>query len=138
MDDRSMGIRNVAVRRAAERGMTLIEIMIVILIMAMIATGVSLAVVSRLNAAQEKDARIGSCTIRSAVQMYIAEHPRKCPSLEDLKDGYLDAAKGAQDPWEQDYVVDCAGNAKDPDVYSLGPDGQSGEPIRCEKEKSKD
>jgi general secretion pathway protein G len=137
MDDRNTGIRRHVADRAAERGMTLIEIMIVILIMAMIATGVSIAVVSRLKSAQEKDARIGACTIKSAVQMYMAEHPRKCPSLEDLKGAYIDESKGTMDPWEQDYVVDCAGDSKEPDVYSQGPD-EGGAPIRCEKEKSKD
>ena len=136
MEDRNTWVRRRIADRMAERGMTLIEIMIVIVIKAMIATGVSLAVVSRLKSAQEKDARIGACTIRSAMQMYMAEHPRKCPSPEDLAGGYIDAAKGTQDPWEQDYVIDCG--TKDPDVYSLGPDGQGGTPIRCEKEKSED
>jgi general secretion pathway protein G len=126
--------RRHAIRRAAERGMTLIEIMIVILIMAMIATGVSIAVVQRLESARESDARVGACTIKSAVTMYMAEHPRKCPTLEDLLGPYMDASKGTKDPWEQDYVIDCAN--KEPDVYSLGADGQSGEPIKCEKKKS--
>jgi hypothetical protein len=93
-------------------------------------------VVSRLKSAQEKDARIGACTIKSAMQMFMAEHPRKCPTVEDLSGGYIDAAKGSQDPWGQDYVIDCSAN--DPDVYSIGPDGQGGTPIRCEKEKSED
>ena len=126
--------RRCATRRAAERGMTLIEIMIVILIMAMIATGVSIAVTQRLESARESDARIGACTIGNAVTMYMAEHPRKCPTLEDLKGGYLDANKGTLDPWEQDYVIDCAN--KEPEVYSLGKDGQGGTPIKCSKEKS--
>ena len=136
MDDRNTWIRRHVADMAAERGMTLIEIMIVIVIMAMIATGVSIAVVSRLKSAQEKDARIGACTIKSAVQMYMAEHTRKCPSLDDLKGSYIDEAKGTQDPWGVDYVVDCAGS-KDPDVYSQGSD-EGGSPIRCEKEQSKD
>ena len=123
-------------RRTAERGMTLIEIMIVILIMAMIATGVSIAVTQRLESARESDARVGACTIKSAVTMYIAEHPRKCPTLEDLKGAYLDANKGTLDPWEQDYVIDCS--SKEPDVYSKGADGEGGEPIRCEKKKSEE
>ncbi|MCK9462379.1 MAG: type II secretion system protein GspG [Proteobacteria bacterium] len=88
-------------------------------------------VLGRFGEAREKDARIGACTINSAVQLYMAEHPRKCPSLEDLKDGYLDAARGMRDPWDQDYVIDCTGQG--PDVYSVGPDGQGGEPIHCEK-----
>lgn len=131
MEDRNTGIRRRIADRATERGMTLIEIMIVILIMAMIATGVSIAVTQRLESARESDARIGACTIGNAVTMYMAEHPRKCPSLEDLKDGYLDAARGTLDPWDQDYVIDCS--SKVPDVYSVGADGQGGQPIRCEK-----
>ena len=136
MEDRNTGIRRRIADRAAERGMTLIEIMIVILIMAMIATGVSIAVTQRLESARESDARIGACTIGNAVTMYMAEHPRKCPTLEDLKDGYLDAARGTQDPWDQDYVVDCTN--KVPDVYSPGPDGQGGTPVRCEKKSSEE
>ena len=115
----------------AQRGMTLIEIMIVIIIMAMIATGVSLAVMKQLDKSRIKDARMGACTIRSAVQLYMADHPRKCPSLEDLKDGYLDSKKRVQDPWNQDYTIEC--ESDDPDVYSAGPDGEGGKPIRCEK-----
>jgi general secretion pathway protein G len=136
MEDRNTVIQRHIAARVAERGMTLIEIMIVILIMAMIATGVSIAVTQRLESARESDARIGACTIGNAVTMYMAEHPRKCPTLEDLKDGYLDAAKGTQDPWDQDYVIDCTD--KVPDVYSPGPDGQGGTPVRCEKKKSEE
>ena len=115
----------------AQRGMTLIEIMIVIIIMAMIATGVSLAVMKQLDKSRIKDARMGACTIRSAVQLYMADHPRKCPSLEDLMDGYLGSKKRVQDPWNQDYTIECEGD--EPDVYSAGPDGEGGKPIRCEK-----
>jgi general secretion pathway protein G len=136
MGDRSTGFRRRIAKRAAERGMTLIEIMIVILIMAMIATGVSIAVTQRLESARESDARVRACTVKSAVEMYVMEHPRKCPSLEDLKGDYIKSETGTQDPWDQDYVIDCSG--KDPDVYSLGPDGQGGTPIRCEKKKSED
>lgn len=93
------------------------------------------AVFERVDRARESDARIGACTIGYAMKMYMTEHPRKCPSLEELKDGYLDAT-GTQDPWKQDYVIDCS--AKLPDVYSLGPDGQDGTPIRCEKQKKKE
>jgi general secretion pathway protein G len=135
MENRATGSKRRVAARAAERGMTLIEIMIVILIMAMIATGVSIAVTQRLESARESDARVGACTIKSAVTMYMAEHPRKCPTLEDLNGGYLDANKGTLDPWDQDYVIDCSN--KDPDVYSLGAD-EGGEPIKCEKKKSED
>ena len=115
----------------AQRGMTLIEIMIVIMIMASIATAVSLAVMKQLEKSRIKDARMGACTMRSAVQLYMADHPRQCPSLEDLMDGYLDSKKRVQDPWNQDYTIECEGD--EPDVYSAGPEGEGGKPIRCEK-----
>jgi len=136
MENRATGSKHRAVARAAERGMTLIEIMIVILIMAMIATGVSIAVTQRLESARISDARVGACTVGNAVTLYMAEHPRKCPTLEDLKGSYIDDAKGTLDPWEQDYVIDCTN--KIPDVYSAGPDGQGGKPIRCAKEKDEE
>ena len=132
MGDRNKRIRRRVGDRAAERGMTLIEIMIVILIMAMIATTVSIAVFSQLEDARLKDARIGACTVKNAVQLYIANHPRKCPSAEDLiQDEVLDKAKGIKDPWDQDYVIEC--NGREPDVYSRGADEAGSKPIRCEK-----
>jgi general secretion pathway protein G len=121
-------IKRVLSAGQAERGMTLIEIMIVIIIMAMIATGVSLAVMKQLDKSRIKDAKMGACTIRSAVQLYLAENPNKCPSLEDLTGGYLDSKKRVQDPWNQDYVIECDGD--EPAVYSLGSDGNG--KITCE------
>ena len=114
---------------AAMRGMTLIEIMIVIIIMAMIATGVSIAVMSQLDKSRVKDARMGACTIRSAVQLYLAENPNQCHTMDDLKDGYIDKKKRSQDPWNQDYVIECDGD--EPDVYSPGKDGNGR--LTCEE-----
>jgi len=94
------------------------------------------AVFERVDLARESDARVGACTIGYAVTMYIAEHPRKCPTLDDLKNGYVDAPKGTQDPWKQDYVIDCS-NPLSPDVYSKGAD-DGAEPLRCEKKKSEE
>ncbi len=120
-----------AICKAGQRGMTLIEIMIVIIIMAMIATGVSLAVTKQLEKSRVKDARMGACTIRNAVILYMAENPGQCPSVDDLKDGYLDTKKRTEDPWNQPYTIDCSG--PDPDVFSQGGEGESGKPISCEK-----
>jgi len=119
------------VERAAQRGMTLIEIMIVIIIMASIATGVSLAVVKQLEKSRIKDAQMSACTIRNAVTLFQAENPSQCPSIDDLKDGYLDSQKRTEDPWNHPYIIDCTGS--DPDVYSNGPDGSGSEPIRCKQ-----
>lgn len=118
--------RNGASRRAAERGMTLIEIMIVVIIMAMIATGVAVAVMPQLEKSRIKTARSDVAAIRTAVQLYLADNPSGCPTVEDLKQNrLLDSAKRTTDPWDQEFVIKCqAGD--DPEVYSIGPDKQEG------------
>jgi len=118
--------RAAASKLAAERGMTLIEIMIVVIIMAMIATGVAVAVMPQLEKSRIKTARSDVAAIRTAVQLYLADNPSGCPSVEDLKQGrLLDQAKRTTDPWDQEFVIKCqAGD--DPEVYSIGPDKQEG------------
>lgn len=109
----------------AQRGMTLIEIMIVVIIMAMIATGVAVAVMPQLEKARINDARSNVAAIRSAVQLYLAEHPGKCPGIEDLKGEYLDKGKRTTDPWDKEFIISCA-DGDDPEVFSTGPDMQEG------------
>lgn len=115
-------------RRAGKRqeGMTLIEIMIVVIIMAMIATGVAVAVMPQLEKAKIKQAKSDIGAIRTAVQLFLAENSTKCPSVEDLQsESYLDKGKRSKDPWDRDFVISCP-TGEDPDVFSTGPDGQEG------------
>ncbi|MDD5307761.1 MAG: type II secretion system protein GspG [Deltaproteobacteria bacterium] len=115
-----------ATRRAAEQGMTLIEIMIVVIIMATIATGVAVAVVPAMGRANVKQAATDANSVRSAVMMYVAENPGKCPSMDDLKSGkFIDKTKRTTDPWDKEFVIRCT-EGDDPEVFSLGPDGQEG------------
>ncbi|MDJ0763745.1 MAG: type II secretion system protein GspG [Myxococcota bacterium] len=113
-------------RYVAEQGMTLIEIMIVVIIMAMIATGVAVAVIPRLEKARVDSAKSDVAAIRTAVQLYLAENPGKCPSIDDLKtERYLDQGKRTTDPWDKDFLISCS-EGDDPDVFSMGPDMQEG------------
>lgn len=109
-----------------QEGMTLIEIMIVVIIMTMIATGVAVAVIPRLEKARIDTAKTNVSSIRAAVQMYLAENANKCPSMDDLlSERYLDKGKETNDPWENPFMITCV-DGDDPDVYSSGPDGQEG------------
>jgi general secretion pathway protein G len=139
MEDRAAardGTGRGAARRAAERGMTLIEIMIVVIIMAMIATGVAVAVMPQLEKSRIKTARSDVAAIRTAVQLYLADNPSGCPTVEDLKQSrLLDQAKRTTDPWDQEFVIKCQ-SGDDPEVYSIGPDKQEGgcDPGRAAKD----
>jgi len=105
--------------------MTLIEIMIVVIIMAMIATGVAVAVMPQLKRAQEKAAESDIAAIRSAVQLYLATDPNSCPSIDDLIEAkVIDKGKRMLDPWDNEFVIKCVDD--DPDVFSMGKDGQEG------------
>ena len=112
--------------RVAEQGVTLIEIMVVVIIMAMIATGVAVAVIPRLERSRIDSARADVSAIRTAVQLYLAENKGRCPTVNDLKEGrYLDKAKRTTDPWDKEFSINCI-DGDDPVVFSLGPDGSEG------------
>ncbi len=118
-------------RAAAERqtGFTLIEIMIVIVIIGMLATGVTVGYMSQLKRSRMDTARNEACAIRNAVMMYIMQNPGKCPTVDDLKAGaYLDTKMRTTDPWGNAYSIEC--DDESPDVFSGGPEGN--ERIACE------
>ena len=110
-------------KRARVEGMTLIEIMIVITIFAMIAGGVAVALLPRLDEAREKSTRADAQALRSAVMLYVADNPRDCPTVEDLvTERYLDGSKRTADAWETPYSIAC----EDGDIFveSAGKDGE--------------
>jgi general secretion pathway protein G len=106
--------------------MTLVEIMIVVIIMALIATGVAVAVMPQLERSKVNNTRTAVVTVRSAAEMYLANNPGSgCPSIDDLvNERFLNASSSTVDDWGNDFSVDCAGT--DVTVTSAGPDGQMG------------
>ena len=124
---RGAGTRRRARRPSrAREGMTLVEIMIVVIIMALIATAVGVAVLPRLKRARIDSTKADAQTVRSAVQMYLGDHPGgECPSIEKLvEDGQLDRSKRTSDAWDRPFQIECEGD--DVTVVSPGPDGQLG------------
>ena len=108
-------------RRRRHEGMTLIEIMIVIFIIAMIGTGVAVAVLPQLQKAQVKSTQTDAQALRSAVMLYVVDNPRGCPTVEDLvSERYLDGSKRTADAWDTEFQVTC----EDGDIFvvSAGPD----------------
>lgn len=111
--------------RAANRGFTLLEIMIVLAIMGLIVTGVSIKVFSQLKKAKVSAARIGVRKIGDAAARFMAGAGAGCPKgLDELiAQGEL-SKSDAKDPWGTPYVFRCPGtqDTEGVDVISWGPD----------------
>jgi general secretion pathway protein G len=113
-----------ALRRALRRqGMTLIEIMIVVVIMALVATGVGIAVIPQLQKAKIRQAESAVATVRSAVQLYMATNNAECATMEQLlEDKAIDKATATKDSWDHEFKIECDGT--EVTVASAGPDGE--------------
>src|SRR5262249_18394615 len=112
-------------RKKRLEGMTLVEIMVVVIIMTLIASAVGVAVFQQKKKADIKDSRMGAAAVSSASVLWISEHAGQCPSVQQLMDdGDLDAHKRTKDAWDHDFTIEC--NDDGVTVKSAGPDGQMG------------
>jgi len=120
------GLRRTRRRGAMSPGMTLVEIMIVVIIMALIATGVAFAVIPMLGEARSTQTGTDMRVIQGAVTLYMVHHGN-CPgSVADLvEDGRLSRSARTTDAWNNEFQIICEGEAE-PIVVSGGPDGQLG------------
>ena len=128
-DLRKLNARRRRQDRAARRrrqGMTLVEIMIVVIIMALIATAVGVAVLPQLQRARVDSTRADAQQVSSAAVLYLGQEPgADCPSVSDLVEaGVVDRTRRTTDAWDHEFVIECEGD----DIYvlSAGPDGQMG------------
>jgi general secretion pathway protein G len=113
-------------RRTASRGVTLVEVLIVVAIMALIAGGVSFLILPRYKEAQIKTARQSAQSIRQVATQYVAlNSAEECPTVQSLVAAkQLDAAGNTEDPWGQPYTITCGED--DISVSSPGPDKKEG------------
>lgn len=111
---------------ARQRGMTLIEIMVVVAIISLILGGVGVMAFNRFQDAQTDTARNQCVTIAGAVLQYKVQKRGKCPKgLQELKAAGFTSQVG-QDPWGNEYELKCPGEKGEVDVISAGPDGEMG------------
>lgn len=113
-------------RRADARGMTLIEIMVVITILGLIAAAVGVAVVPQLNKAKVDRTKLDIRNIGNALKLYYTQKGKYPDTGEGI--GALVAGKQLEslpkDPWGHDYVY-VLENGK-PVITSYGADGSPG------------
>lgn len=111
---------------AAQRGVTLVEVLIVVAIIAMVAGGVAFYALPRFKESQVKSAETGARVIRQAVQSWqMSTGESSCPTVSQLvQDKQLDPAANTNDPWGQAYSLNCTED--DVIVTSSGPDKKKG------------
>jgi general secretion pathway protein G len=121
--------------RAAQRGMTLIEIMVVVVIISLVAGVVGVSVLQRLGDAQRKLAYTQIHQLADALDLYRLS-TNKYPSTSEGLQALVSPKEGVKpflpnvpkDPWGNDYVYIYPGvhNPGSFDLMSYGNDGVAG------------
>ncbi|MFP2909009.1 type II secretion system major pseudopilin GspG [Pyxidicoccus sp. 3LFB2] len=113
-------------QRRKSRGMTLIEIMVVITILGLIAAAVGVAVIPQLEAARRDRASLDIKNIQGAMKLYYTKkgkYPDTASGLQALVEAQA-LEQMPKDPWNNDYVYINEGGK--PVIVSYGADGTAG------------
>ncbi|MYM29007.1 type II secretion system protein G (GspG) [Duganella sacchari] len=134
-------MKKFSVRRHVQRGFTLIEIMVVVVIMGVLAALVVPKLLSRTGESKIAAAKVDIATIMQSLKLYkldnqryptteqglqsLLEKPTSGPAANGWKTGgYLE--KMPKDPWGNPYQYLSPGIKGEIDVFSYGADGQPG------------
>jgi general secretion pathway protein G len=121
------------------RGFTLLELMVVLLILALIASIAAPQVTKRLRKAKIETAKIQVDALSAAVDSFNLDTGRFPSNEETLKalverpsgleawDGpYIKKKESLIDPWGQPYKYQLPGKSGEYDIFSLGSDHKEG------------
>jgi general secretion pathway protein G len=118
--------RQLARRRRSARGMTLIEIIVVITILSLLMAAVGIAVIPQLDQAKVDRAKMDIANINNALKTYYAKkgnYPDTGAGLKAVVDAQI-LEKMPVDPWDHEYVYLNEGGK--PVIISYGKDGTPG------------
>lgn len=122
-----MHYRRELARRRIQGGFTLIEVMVVVVILAILATVVVPRIMDRPDQARVTKAKQDIRALESALNLYRLDnfrYPNTDDGLESLVPKYLDRLP--EDPWGNTYYYLSPGQHGEFDIYSLGADGAEG------------
>ena len=125
------------------RGFTLIELMVVIIILGILAMYVGPKLMGKPGEAKQVKARMDISSLETALKMYKLDsgvYPGTEQGMQALvekpetgvvprkwkKGGYLEKSKVPKDPWGNDYIYLSPGLKGDFDIISYGADGAPG------------
>jgi general secretion pathway protein G len=128
-------------RQRAERGFTLVEIMVVVVIIGILGALVVPKLLGRTGESRQTAARVDIATLMQALKLYkldnqryptteqglqsLMQKPTSGPAANGWKEGgYLE--KVPKDPWGNPYQYLSPGIHGEIDVFSYGADGQPG------------
>jgi general secretion pathway protein G len=135
--------RKMIERKSNDRGFTLIEIMIVIVILGILAWQVVPRIMGKPEEARRLKARMDIASLETALKMYKLDngvYPSteqglqaliEAPAIGQLprkwrKGGYLEKGRVPLDPWENDFLYLSPGLHGDFDLIAYGNDGEPG------------
>ncbi len=126
-------------RLIKEPGFTLLELMVVLVILALLATIAAPQVIKHLGKAKQQTARIQVDALAAAVDYFhidVGRYPTQDealaalierPANEQRWDGpYLKKKDSLEDPWGATYLYKIPGDHGPFDIYTLGQDKQTG------------
>ncbi len=124
--------------RRSERGFSLIELIVVLVILGLLAAVVAPNVYKKLAKGKDQIAKIQIKELEGALQLFsfdVGRYPESGEGLEALvrNPGNMDSWKGPYlakalpaDPWGRPYAYRCPGTHGDFDLFSFGADGAEG------------
>lgn len=112
---------------ARQGGFTLIEVMVVVVILAILATVVVPRIMDRPDQARVTKAKQDIRAVEASLNLYRLDnfrYPTTDEGLDALVPKYLDTLP--TDPWGKPYLYLSPGEKSEFDLYSLGADGAEG------------
>ena len=139
-DDQKV-IRQRQLRPVRQRGFTLIEIMVVVIIIGLLAAVIVPSVINKVDEARVSKAKADIASLETALTMYRldnSKYPTTDQGLQALVVQPTDPSirhwrtggslqRISKDPWGADYQYSLPGtHGKEYDLFTLGSDGQPG------------
>ena len=124
-----------------KRGFTLIELMVVLVILALLATAVAPYVIGKSEKAKQTKAQTDIATMETLLDQFYLDMGRYPMTEEGLRVLYFEPDEDSEkwdgpyskkpipkDPWGSPYIYECPGthSAQPYEVWSYGKDGEEG------------